>query len=310
MFAHNPPFFAVEVHSAGYIPHQLLFDVHIDESLKAGGFGGSHIYYLVRTPKLRFIPSSASISNLLDLTVDILVADTKSIKTRISLTSISPFSKISLKQLKKLEPTIDMQRTTPLELGVNIDIDGEIIESSMPLIAYVASQDINFGFKPEILYIGQSFDMLNRWRNHKKVNQVTSILKDVEELRLYFIQFKFFATFNEFGDIRWNTLLDMSDRTTKSFRDRISVLEQSLIQFYRPILNEQLVGGHTGTAPYQRIIQTTGIKGVGMSLGMYGHAFQFWSPQQRLQLEVVTLIDNNGVPHFKDGLNFSEFLGS
>ncbi len=150
--------------------------------------------------------------------------------------------------------------------------------------------------------------MLNRWQNHKRVNHALSVLDDQEELRLYYVHFKFFASFNKFGDSRYTSLLDMEDRSSKHFKDRISILEQSLIQFYRPSLNEQLVNGQTNTFAYKRVVSETGIKGIAMSVGMHGTNFQFWSPRQQLQLEAVTLVDQNGTPSFRPGLMLEEYL--
>jgi len=256
--------------------------------------------------KLRFIPVSATITNSINLSVDIEVPKKSVTHVEIPLNTLAQFSSLDNSQLKYLNPSVDISSTNGVELGIKIKLDTETRTLVVPLITFIAAQDIDFKFKPEIVYIGQSFNMVKRWRSHKQVNRVASILTDNEELRLYYIHFKFFASFNDFGDQRYNSLLDMSDRTSELFHDRVSVLEQALIQFYCPSLNSQLVGGKVETAPYKRIIETTNIKGISMSLGMHGHAFQFWSPQQQLPVEVVTLIDESGMPSFRKGLMLDE----
>lgn len=303
----NPPYFGVEIQTAGFIPHQLLFAERTEEALENAGFSGSHIYYLTRTPKLRFIPSSASLSDEYDLNIHIEVGGNKIVSTSVPLASLPPFCDVPVDALGSIELEVDVKNSTSSEFMIKGVTDGKKYSIPIPLITFLANQEFDFGFKPEIIYIGQSFNMLNRWRNHKRVNHGLSILSDNEELRLYFIHFRFFASFNDFGDTRWNNFLDMSDRSTQQFKDRISILEQALIQFYRPQLNEQLVDGQTNTTAYKRIVSATGIKGVAMSIGMHGNDFQFWSSKQHLPSETITLVDEDGNPTFKDGLMIKEF---
>jgi hypothetical protein len=301
------PYFGVEVHSGGYIPHRWLFEDRVKEILDRANFAGSHIYYLARIKKLRFIPESALITST-QLSVDILVGSSHRTSVSIKLGSLPPLSTSGLDDFSFLSPSIDPTATTNLAISITINLGSEIYSIPIPIENLIAADNLDFSNPPEILYIGQSFDMLERWQNHKQVNRALALLSDDEDLCLYFIHFKFFASIDKQENIKDHSLLDVTDRNKSSFRDRISVLEQALIQFYCPALNSKHVRGNSATAEYSRVAATTGIKAVGLSLGMYGPAFQFWTPDQRLKDEVITLVYEDGVPTFHKGLMLGNFL--
>ena len=299
----TPPFFGFEILKAGWLPHRWLFREETENALEGGVYPGAHIYYLTRTKKLRFIPESAEITQEGGLRVGIRTTSNHVIFASTPILSLPHFSNYGFTDVAEFSPRVDRAGSTGFDISVSAQIHDESLTAPVLPIEYlIAAGHFDFGCPPEILYIGQSFDMLKRWRGHEHVNRALSMLGDDEELRLYYVHFNFLAEFASYGDARWNALLETSDRNTKSFRDRISVLEQALIQFYRPKLNSLLVNGGVDTAPYTRVIEATGIKGIGMGLGMDGPAFQFWSPDQCLKSEVVTLIDEQGLPTFHEGL--------
>ena len=298
---HTPPFFAVEILKAGWLPHRWLFDEQIEAGLERGSFQGAPIYYLTRTKKIRFVRETAEVTSDEKISVEIVEASIPIARASIPLRSLPTFSSPLFSKLEDFNPKVDFAASTNVDIFVSIQVGNEVLsEPVLPIECFMLNN--YFISRPEILYIGQSFSMLKRWRNHEQVNRALGMLHDDEELRLYYLHFAFWAGYDSFGDARWKTLLDTSDKKGAAFRDRISVLEQALIHFYLPILNSRHVKGAVDTVAYQRIIEATGIKGVGLFLGMHGPAFQFWSPNQRLKSEVITLIDDHGVPTFREGL--------
>lgn len=298
---HTPPFFAVEILKAGWIPHRWLFDDEVEAGLERGSFQGAPIYYLTRTKKLRFVPETAKITSDEKISVEIVEASVPIARASIPLRSLPHLSSPLFDKLEDFSPKVDFGASTNVDIFVNIQFGNEVLSQPvLPIELFMLNNDLLS--PPEILYIGQSSSMLKRWRNHEQINRALGMLHDDEELRLYYLHFAFWAGFDSHGDARWKTLLDTSDKKGTAFRDRISVLEQALIHFYLPILNSRHVKGVVDTVAYRRIIEATGIRGVGLSLGMHGPAFQFWSPNQRLKSEVITLIDDHGVPTFHEGL--------
>jgi hypothetical protein len=295
------------------MPHRWLFEDFVnDKLLEEANFFGSHIYYLVRVPKIRYIAESAKIIKNKVVSVKITIAGNRIIHVLFPLRKLPFFKKINRKDISRMlfevEPYINKNLSNQYELTVTFCMSKEEhITRILPIDSMIALQEIDVGFKPEIIYIGQSFDMLNRWKNHKQVNRAISTLKDDEELRLYFIHFRFIANCENHGDSRWNALLDISNCNSEVFKDRISIIEQALIQFYRPELNTKHVDGIADTASYQRISEATKIETIGLFLGMHGAAFQFYSQRQRLASEEITLINRNGAIEFIDGVRLPMF---
>lgn len=300
----NEKFFAVEIYSGGYIPHQWLFEDFAEQVLKEANFGGSNIYYLVKVPRVRYHSNARYNADLQEIHVDLLIGDTRLVPTALSISRIKLFDSIPFSALGKIGIHVDNKSTTNFSLGLAVTIEGETFFSDIPMTSYLAMSDFDLGFRQEILYIGQSFDMIKRWRNHKQVNRATSTMSDSEELRLYFFHFAYFAQYSGNQDARWKGLLDISDRESQEYRDRVSLIEQSLIQFYLPSLNSRHIRGTLDSKPYQRILDKTGTSKISLSLGMDGHAFQFFSCNQRIDSEVVTLVSNAGKPEFRRGLEF------
>ncbi len=140
----NPPYFAVEIDTAGYIPHCLLFEEKIKESLDDAGFGGSHIYYLTRTPKLRFIPSTASLTKDYVLNVDIEIGGNRTQSTSLPIASLPPFSFMSPDKLHSFQPNIYKKELSAQNLALKGTYKGQEYSMPIPLLTYLACQDIDF----------------------------------------------------------------------------------------------------------------------------------------------------------------------
>lgn len=295
------PFFCFEILQGGFLFHRHLFNDDIEQQLIYAGAGGSNIYYLVRTPKVRFAHQECHIVDQ-TLHASLLVGNELSIPVTLPLKELFPFSQHPEIEQHRFTVCVTPNQTDTLILRISPIANLET-HIALDVSTILKSIDVDIGVKPEILYIGQSVDLVKRWQNHKQVNRAISLIDDNCELRLYFLQFSFFGEFKDFGDDNFNNLLDVSCRDSEEYRDRVSIVEQTLIQFYRPELNSQHVSGSVDTAPFNRAATKIGLESIGLSIGMHGHAFHFWSPRQVLDAEVATITRIDGQPRFLAGLS-------
>lgn len=95
-------------------------------------------------------------------------------------------------------------------------------------------------FKGEIIYIGKSKDITKRTSKHDKFSKFYSQLNDDEELLFYFMDFDdsniSIDDMLPLNNFKFITRTDIDEIQKK---DRISLIEASLINYFKPILNEQ-----------------------------------------------------------------------
>ncbi|MDQ8006710.1 MAG: hypothetical protein REI64_18035 [Pedobacter sp.] len=118
--------------------------------------------------------------------------------------------------------------------------NNEIIASSR--IYFICKLRLN-GFiikrlsKPEVLYIGETFDKKNRFSPHKKLLKATTIVKKNEILAVYFLHIRFsYFGLNQFQnnplDI-FNEIKDIYNKTS------IRLVERLFIKLFNPVLNDK-----------------------------------------------------------------------
>ncbi|HUS38977.1 MAG TPA: hypothetical protein VMX74_05980 [Pirellulales bacterium] len=299
--------FCFEILKGAYVFHRHLFLDDIDAHLHYAGYPGSNIYYLVRAPKVRFVHDECIVDDQ-TLHCCISVGAGRKIETSIKLQNMFPFSQNPEIENYRFDVCVspDQSDTTVLDFSPRSNPSARL---PVDISAILGSLDLDLGARPEVLYVGQSTEILNRWQSHKQVNRALSMLSDSEELRLYFLHFQFFAELKQYDEVNgfdndenFKCLLNSENRESEEFRDRISILEQTLIHFYRPTLNTQHVTSNLNTAPFNRTADKIGSLTIGMSIGMHGHAFDFWSPSQVLETEVATLSSDGGNVTFTPGL--------
>ncbi len=98
--SHQSPFFSVEVHSAGFIPHRFLFLDDVEEVLDRANYRGSHIYYLARVPKIRFDTAQCELTGW-SLSAQLLVMPDHIVSMEVELRRIYPFSLLSEPELSQ-----------------------------------------------------------------------------------------------------------------------------------------------------------------------------------------------------------------
>lgn len=112
----------------------------------------------------------------------------------------------------------------------------EIISSSrIYLICKLNTKD--FLSKPEVLYIGETFDKKTRFSSHKKLLKATTLLGQNESLAVYFLHFRFsFIGLNQFLNNPLDILNELDDLNSKT---SVKLLERIFIKLFRPILNDR-----------------------------------------------------------------------
>ncbi|HJP95840.1 MAG TPA: hypothetical protein VJ843_00555 [Candidatus Saccharimonadales bacterium] len=187
--------------------------------------------------------SKLSVSPFGQCKLYINVGNKSAIRVDLPIEALLPLQGFRLRQLPLSppilsNPRIDWTRTN----GHKIEIVGKLwdeSEVSLPITieSIIAGTDIDFGTYPEVVYIGQSFRILERLREHKKLNQAVAELADDEEIRVTFIHFKIgIAGVEPFGPV-WKDILEIDDKRSSEYQDKISLIEQILISFFRPKYN-------------------------------------------------------------------------
>ncbi|MFV7790911.1 hypothetical protein ACNO6Z_08620 [Aliarcobacter lanthieri] len=97
----------------------------------------------------------------------------------------------------------------------------------------------NLDFKGELIYIGKSKEITKRTSKHDKFSKFYSNLKDDEELLFYFLEFDDSnLSINNYKALDFKVISNFEiDEISKS--NRISLIEASLINYFKPILNCQ-----------------------------------------------------------------------
>jgi hypothetical protein len=91
--------------------------------------------------------------------------------------------------------------------------------------------------KPEVLYIGETFNKKSRFSSHKKILQATTLLKSKDNLFVYFLQIRFsFMGISQFHNDPLKIFDEIKDTNSKT---SVQLLERLFIKLFNPILNEK-----------------------------------------------------------------------
>ncbi|SEV90827.1 hypothetical protein SAMN05421841_0139 [Chryseobacterium wanjuense] len=91
--------------------------------------------------------------------------------------------------------------------------------------------------KPEVLYVGETFDKKNRFSPHKKLLKATTLLKSKDHLVVYFLHIRFsYLGLNEFHNNPLNIFNELKDIHSKT---SVWLLERLFIKLFNPILNNK-----------------------------------------------------------------------
>jgi hypothetical protein len=89
--------------------------------------------------------------------------------------------------------------------------------------------------KPEVLYIGETFNKKDRFKQHEKLLQATTLLKPKSILVVYFLHIRFsYLGLSEFQNNPLNIFNEIKDLYSKT---SVRLLERLFIKLFNPILN-------------------------------------------------------------------------
>jgi hypothetical protein len=171
--------------------------------------------------------------------------------------------------------------------------------------------DLELENYPEVIYLGQSVNMLNRLQSHKTLHKAVSQLADDEEIMIYLLTFKYgvggISKLVNPNSETFNTWL-RHDKSSKNYLNRISLIERTLIYFFKPMFNIQHVRAKINQdVLVKQLLIKNKVDSVSIGVGMYGKPFQFWSRHQPTPYEVSTFDFRCPALGFQEGLpNMSE----
>jgi hypothetical protein len=274
--------------------------------LEKSSFTQSNIYFFTRVKKIRFDIPNCKLVDKRNLEVTLTIGGKVTLKVHKSLFEVIPFFREIFKTEEDFlicfndedgwfECKISYEASTPDRLVFNVFIKGEQQSEFTLLPEHFETEDeLEKSNSPEVVYVGQSFNMLTRMHSHKTLHRASSKLQDNEEIRLYFITFRYAYGGSKgkfsFSNKPYNVMLTLPDTHPEEYYMKISLAERFLIHFLQPIYNDQ----HKNTSIekdtlVKEILLKFQVDGVIINFGVHGQYFQFWSDNQKLKTDYVSL---------------------
>lgn len=306
------PFFmnhlvAYEIQKVTCCPYRLLFDEnYVRENLKTSDeFNYSNIYMFCRQKKVRFNMEKTQLINKRTLKTELIIGNSKNVEVEASLFDLSLVFKDVYKTKEQFEYLVsdddDFWRCEILKDKSDeamLHFNQVATKENQRFDFFIAPENFEFDLDldlnnpPEIVYIGQSFRMLDRIQSHKTLHEAISKLKGDEDLKIFFFTFKYGYgghkdLFNHEGDV-FKTWLSQHGKTDK-FKLKIDLVERFLIHYFKPIYNKQHVDCEIENDPkVKELLVKNKIETVMINYGIYGNGFQIWSPKQKLKRDFVS----------------------
>lgn len=226
-----------------------------------------NIYFLAERRKVRVIPESIQLSSDGHVSVSFLLENGKTIPscfpfapTIIGLSE--KFSEVygdatnlqkyvvgvqsqeeylSKKNLASKTPLVgvSLDRSAQTKKNVALRIhtpDGRVGNLPLSVHSILSEFEIDIGDYPRVLYIGKSEHLTDRIYRHEKIQQALATIDDDSDLYLYAFQFD--ANKYTTSDLPNKTLVVHRDHVNDiSTKNQISLVEMSLINYFKPPLN-------------------------------------------------------------------------
>lgn len=298
-----------EIQTSVVCPYRLLFlDDYFCSLSESDPFKYANIYLFAKVKKIRFDLSHTKLLNKRTLKTIIYIGKDITKEFSVSFFDFVPIFKNVFETKEKFEDLlsddddywsckIDFPNSSSDKIhflqytktGEQYDfwLIPENLETAIEI-----NNDLDFDNKPEVVYVGQSFHMSKRIKAHKTLHKAVSRLNDHEEIRIYFLTFKYgYGGHEDFIDLEgqvFNTWLSKYGNS-KEHKDRICLVERFLIHFLKPIYNEQHVNTDiVKDSLVKSILLRNNIDVMTINIGVYGKAFEFWSPYQRIKTDYTS----------------------
>ena len=296
-----------EIQTVVECPYRFLFwDNFIEPLKKSKEFEYSNIYLFTKSKKLRFDIDNTVLTNKRTLKTKIIIGNKKEILIEDSLFNIAPIIRNVYEtednynvycsddddfwtcEIDWKESTKDRIRLVQkAKTGEVYDfwVSPENIENTK-----VFESNPNYDCKPEVVYVGQSFRMIDRISSHKTLHKAVSELRDDEDLKIFFATFKYgYGGHKDFTDIFNGDIskIWMSQHgKSKEFKSKIDLVERFLIHFLQPKYNNQHIKTEIqNDSLVKSILLENDIDVITLNIGVYGKKFEFWSKDQQLKTE-------------------------
>lgn len=145
-----------------------------------------------------------------------------------------PIIGLSLIPEKQTKKNIALRIYTP---------DGQVNDALFKSHSIVSAFDINTRDYPKIVYIGKSSSLSDRIYKHEKIQQALAELDDESDIYLYAFQYdtdKIIIKKNPSGQ----TYIERNYTSDVTTADSLSLVEMSLINYFKPILNRDYVDAY------------------------------------------------------------------
>lgn len=309
-----------EIQTAKVCPYRLLFDEDFMNHFKqTDGFKYSNIYMFCRNKKIRFNLDKTELIDKRTIKTELLIGKNKTKEVTADFFELSSlfrqiygtkeeyFDLVSDEddywECKFLKNKSDSRSLLFNQIA---QLEDKIFDFQISPENYVFDLDLKLNNQPEIIYIGQSFRMLDRIRSHKTLHKAVSNLEDSEELKIYFLTFKYGYggnkdKFDQNGDV-FDIWLSEHGKD-KRYKSKIDLVERFLIHFFKPEYNQQHVNSQIqNDTLVKKILRENKISTVTVNYGMYGNGFQFWSASQALNSDICTFDFNSPELGYYEGL--------
>ncbi len=300
-----------EIQRAKVCPYRLLFDDYFVQKLKdSKDFLYSNIYFFCVQKKIRFNLEKTELLDKRTLKTELILGNSLKIEVISSFYDLASLFKSIYRSKDEYENLVSDNndfwdcKLVKEESDDLMLVFQQLNTHSKEKFEFVIlpenfeyDLDVDFKNPPEIIYIGQSFRMLDRIQSHKTLHKAVSKLKSDQELKIFFLTFKFGYGghkdyFKSDGDV-FNVWLSEYGMTNE-FKSKIDLVERFLIHYFKPLYNRQHVDCEIqDDSIVKRLLLENKIQTVSINYGMYGNGFQFWSPRQEVKGDFCSFNFNN-----------------
>lgn len=317
-----------EIQTVVECPYRFLFLENFIEPLKERDeFTFSNIYLFTKNKKLRFDTQNTVLTNKRTLKTSILIGNDCKIEIEDSLYNIAPiireiyntqeyYNDLCSDKNDFWSCEIDWDKSSNDRLKLLQKAKtGEVFDF------WIAPENVentsqfesnpNYDCRPEVVYVGQSFKMIDRISSHKTLHKAVSKLKDDEELKIFFATFKYgYGGHKDFADIFQGNVAKtwMSQHgKSKEYKNKINLVERFLIHFLQPKYNTQHIKTEIQNDELvKNILLENNIDVLTINIGVFGKKFEFWSEKQQLKTDCCSFNFLEPEKGYQNGLIINE----
>lgn len=217
----------------------------------------SKIYFICRQKKVRFCVDSIKVKNNI-LLFRLFMNGKRTKKIRIGFPDY-----------------ISINKETLSDTNISIKINNQRIHYSPE--AVINGLGLDNGHRPEVLYIGMTFNKNKRFKNHIQLLKATTMINEDEDIIVYFIKYRVgICCTNPFNLNPYNLWTDLKDRESEEI---VNLCERLFICIFKPPLNSLHVASKLSSDKrIKKILVENNIHYAHIDIGMNNSYFQFLTP--------------------------------